>query len=63
MTFSDNSEANPRMSDLDPTRYFRIKQPGLYRLTVTQRIYIVDTNTYLKAITLPPVTVAVRVEN
>jgi hypothetical protein len=51
------------MNDLDPTKYFKITKQGLYKLTVTQRLYVMDTNTYLKAITLPPVSVKVRVEN
>jgi hypothetical protein len=46
---------------LDPTKYFMIENPGLYKLTLVQRLYVVDTNTYLKAITLPPVTVDVKV--
>jgi hypothetical protein len=48
--------------ELNPARYFLLEKPGLYKLTVTQRLYIADTNTYLKVITLPPVTVGVRVE-
>jgi hypothetical protein len=47
---------------LDPTQYFSIEKPGLYKLTVSLRLYAVDTNTFLKPITLPPVSVDVRVE-
>lgn len=47
---------------VDPTRYFSIKAPGVYKMTVTLRLYVVGTNTYLRPITLPPVTVPVRVE-
>lgn len=47
---------------LDPVQYFRITNCGLYKLTITLRLYVVDTNTYLKLITLPPVTVPIRVE-
>lgn len=46
---------------VDPTEYFSIKNPGLYQLTVTLRLYVVDTNAYLKPITLPPVTVPMHV--
>jgi hypothetical protein len=63
MSFSENSKATAGMNDLDPTKYFKITKQGLYKLTVTQRLYVMDTNTYLKAITLPPVSVNVRVEN
>lgn len=48
--------------DFDPTKYFILKQPGLYKLTIVQRLYVDDTNQFLKAITLPPVSVDVRVE-
>jgi hypothetical protein len=54
---------NVRELECDPTKYFDIKMPGFYKLTVIQRLYVVDTNTYLTTITLPPVTVDVRVEN
>ena len=50
------------MWELNPARYFIIEKPGLYKLTVIQRLYVADTNSYLKTITLPPVTVDVRVE-
>ena len=48
---------------IEPAEYFSIKVPGLYKLTIAVRLYVVNTNTYLKPITLPPVTVPVRVEN
>jgi len=51
------------MQELDPVKYFVIEKPGLYKLTLTQRLYVVKTNTFLETITLPPVTVDVRVEN
>lgn len=54
--------AGPRHFIVDPTQYFAINSPGSYELTITVRLYIVDTNTYLKPITLPPVTVPVRVK-
>lgn len=54
--------ASPGYFVVNPTQYFSIKTPGLYKLTVTLRLYVVDTNTYLKSITLPPVTVPVRLE-
>jgi hypothetical protein len=63
MAFSDISQATPGMNDLDLTKYFKIRKKGYYKLTITQRLYVMDTNTYLKAVTLPPVTVPVRVEN
>ncbi len=47
---------------LDPAQYFSIENPGLYKLTVTLRLYVVETNTFLKPITLPPVSVDVRVD-
>ncbi|MGA3284636.1 MAG: hypothetical protein ABSD57_09295 [Verrucomicrobiota bacterium] len=50
------------MFTFDPTKYFKIEESGLYKLTVVQRLYVINTNTYLKTITLPPVTVDVRVE-
>lgn len=46
----------------DPAEYFLIKSPGLYRLTIAFRLYVVDTNAYLKPLTLPPLVVPVRVE-
>lgn len=47
---------------LDPTAYFVLEEPGLYRLTVAQRLYVADTNLCLKVVTLPPVSVDVRVQ-
>ena len=47
--------------EFDPLYFFKIKKPGLYKLTVMLRLYVEDTNTYLKAIALPPVTVDVLV--
>lgn len=63
-TWHTNNERNVRWLGraIEPTEYFSIKNPGLYKLIVTLRLYVVDTNTYLKPITLPPVTVPVRVE-
>jgi len=51
------------MYELDPTKYFVIKKPGLYKLTVIQNLYVVNTNGYLERITLPPVTTDVMVED
>ena len=51
-----------RGKELDPSRYFILTNMGLYKLTATLSIYVEDTNTCLKAVTLPPVTVDVRVE-
>jgi len=70
MAFSDKIGAGVRLSgqelerawDFDPTRYFEIEKPGLYKLTIVQRINIEDTNSYLKTISLPQLTVNVRVE-
>ena len=42
---------------IDPRRYFSIDKPGRYDLTVTLRLYVIDTNTFLKPITLPPVSI------
>lgn len=53
---------DPHLERLDPTKYFAIEKPGLYKLTMVQRLYVVDTNAFLEAITLPPVTVNVQVE-
>lgn len=50
------------LNQLDPTKYFHLEKSGTYKLTFVQRLYVVDTNSYLKAVTLPPVTVDVRVE-
>ena len=47
---------------LDPGQYFSIQNPGIYKLTVTLRLYVVETNMFLKPITLPPVSVDVRVQ-
>ncbi len=47
---------------IDPRRYFSIKKPGLYELSLTLRLYVIDTNTYLKPITLPTVSIPVFVE-
>ncbi len=52
-----------KLYPLDPTKYFMIEQPGFYKLTLAQRLYVVDTNTYLKTISLPPVTIDVKVED
>jgi hypothetical protein len=48
---------------LDPTKYFDIKNPGRYKLTLVQRIYVIDTNANLKPVELPPVSVDVEVQN
>ena len=48
--------------EINPLRYFVLKEPGDYKLTLTQRLYVEDTNTFLKVITLPPISVDVRVE-
>jgi hypothetical protein len=45
----------------NPANYFAIKEPGLYNLTLVQRLYVIDTNNLLKAIDLPPVSIRVRV--
>jgi hypothetical protein len=55
--------ADEELYALDPTKYFAIEKTGLYKLTVVQRLYIIDTNAFLKAISLPPVTVDVKVED
>jgi hypothetical protein len=70
MAFSDKigagisipSQEVAKMFELDPTKYFIIQKPGLYKLAVIPRLYMEDTNTYLKIITLPPVTMDVLVE-
>ncbi len=70
MAFSDKigagvsipNEEVKKMFELDPTNYFLLQKPGRYKLTVIQRLYLEDTNTYLKIISLPPVAVVVRVE-
>ena len=51
------------MWELDPTKYFLLNKPGLYTLTLVQRVYVIDTNEFLKVITLPPVAVPVSVES
>ena len=51
-----------KMRGLDPTAYFVLEEPGLYRLTIAQRLYVADTNSCVKAITLPPVAVNVSVQ-
>lgn len=48
--------------EFNPARYFKLEQVGVYKLSVTLRVYVEGTNAFLKAITLPPVTVPVRVE-
>ena len=65
MSFSDDTQGTPGDDNLDPTKYFKITKNGLYKLTITQRLFIMDTNrnSYVRAIELPPVTVPVRVEN
>ena len=60
-TFPTQEELE-RAKELDPSRYFIITNMGLYKLTATLSIYVEDTNTCLKPVTLPPVTVNVRVE-
>jgi len=42
---------------------FIVKITGLYKLTVSERLYVVDTNRCLKALALPPVTVDVKVKD
>jgi|SRR5882724_4485574 len=51
------------MKEFDISKIFVLERPGLYKLTMSQRLYVVSTNFYLKTIYLPPATVAVRVEN
>ena len=63
MPFSEFNQGKPVENNLDPTKYFKISKRGLYKFTITQRIYVFGPNGYVKAITLPPVTVPVRVEN
>jgi len=58
MTASEIGE----MVQLDPTKYFIIKKPGLYKLTATFRFYVHGTNEFLMPITLPSIDVDVRVE-
>jgi hypothetical protein len=55
-------ELGPRYLLLDPAQYFSIEHPGLYKLTVTLRLYVVETNNFLKPITVPPVAVDLRIE-
>ena len=50
------------MYEFDPARYFRIERPGLYRLKIVQRLIVVNTNQFLETLTLPPVSVDVKVE-
>lgn len=47
---------------IDPTKYFMIENTGLYKLTLIQRLYLVDSNSCLKAINLPVVSIDVNVE-
>lgn len=58
MTARETSET----MQFDPTKYFVIKEPGLYKLTATVRFYVHGTNDLLQPIVLPPVEVDVRVE-
>jgi hypothetical protein len=49
------------MFPFDPTKYFKVGEAGVCKLTVVECLYVMDTNTYLKAILLPPVTVTVDI--
>ncbi len=60
-TFPSQEELK-RGKELDPSRYFILTNTGFYKLTATLSIYVEDTNTCLKPVTLPPVTVDVRVK-
>jgi len=51
------------LSPLDPARYFALEVPGLYKLTLALRIFVMDTNSYVRTVTLPQVDVDVLVEN
>jgi hypothetical protein len=42
---------------------FDLKHPGLYTLVTRQRIYVTDTNGFLKPVLFPPVKVPVLVED
>jgi hypothetical protein len=57
------SHEDAEVYPLDPTKYFALEKPGLYKLTLIQHIYIIDTNNLLKAVDLPPVTIDVKVED
>ncbi len=47
----------------NPREYFAVQRLGFYKLFLVQHIYAVETNTFLKAFTLPPVAIDVNVVN
>jgi hypothetical protein len=59
--FTDDPRGAPGMDELNPARYFKMRRPGIYWLTVVQRLYVTDTNMCLMPVCVPPVTVEVRV--
>ncbi len=60
-TFTDHPRGIRAEGEINPARYFKMRRPGIYWLTVVQRLYVTDTNMCLIPVCLPPVTVEVRV--
>jgi hypothetical protein len=52
-----------QISLLDPAEYFAIDKPGLYKLELVQHLYVIGNDGLLEPISLPPITINVRVEN
>lgn len=53
---------NLGLNPLNPAKYFELESPGAYRLTLALRIFVMETNSFMRTVTLPPATVDVLVE-
>jgi len=50
-----------QMWDFDPIKAFRIKEPGTYRLQVTVRLFVKDTNNVFQPFILAPVSKPLKI--
>jgi hypothetical protein len=56
------SHQDVELYPFDPATYFAIEKPGVYKLRLVQHLYIIGDNRLLEPISLPPVTVELKVE-
>jgi hypothetical protein len=60
--FSIMSHEDVPLYSFNPTNYFFIQRNGLYKLTLVQYLYVIGTNRFLEPISLPPISIEVKVE-
>jgi hypothetical protein len=56
------SHADNELYFFDPTKYFVIEKAGMYKLRLVQHLYVIGANRLLEPLSLPPVTVDIKVE-